>query len=61
MCDVFGVSPSAYYEWERERESEHAKRDTELVALIRQLFLEFQGRYGAPRIHDALTPDGAST
>jgi putative transposase len=54
MCDVLGVSPSAYYEWERERESEHAKRDAELVALVGQLFVQFRGRYGAPRIHDAL-------
>jgi putative transposase len=58
MCDVLGVSPSAYYEWERERESEHAKRDAELVALVRQLFVEFRGRYGAPRIQDALTKQG---
>jgi putative transposase len=58
MCDVLGVSPSAYYEWERERESEHAKRDAELVALVRQLFVDFRGRYGAPRIHDALSRQG---
>ncbi len=60
MCEVFGVSPSAYYEWERERESEHAKRDTELLAIIRPLFIEYRGRYGTPRIHAELAKQGIS-
>jgi len=38
MCDVFGVSPSAYYEWEREQESDHARRDSELLVLVQQRF-----------------------
>jgi transposase InsO family protein len=60
MCAVFGVSPSAYYEWEREQESEHARRDSELLSLVRQLFVDFKGRYGAPRIHDALAKQGVN-
>lgn len=54
MCEVLGVSPSAYYEWEREQESRHARRDGELLELIQALFAQFRGRYGAPRIHDEL-------
>jgi len=49
MCEVFEASPSAYYEWERQQESDHARRDGELLAAIRRLFGEFHGRYGAGR------------
>jgi putative transposase len=58
MCEVLGVSPSAYYEWEREQESAHARRDVELLARIQALFARFKGRYGAPRIHGELAKDG---
>ena len=54
MCDVFGIAPSRYYEWERKQQSEHATKDAELLALIRAIFAKFRGRYGAPRIHDQL-------
>ena len=58
MCSVLGVSVSAYYEWEGEQVSAHERRDSELLELIRALFAEFHGRYGAPRIHDELTKRG---
>ena len=29
MCHVLGVSASAYYEWQREQESSHARKDAE--------------------------------
>jgi len=60
MCNVLGVSPSAYYEWEREQESQHEKRDAELLVLVRRIFVDFRGRYGAPRIHDKLAAQGVS-
>jgi transposase InsO family protein len=58
MCQTLGVSPSAYYEWEREQESQHARRDNELLELIRALFAQFRARYGAPRIHGELANMG---
>lgn len=58
MCEVFGASPSAYYEWERQQQSDHARRDGELLAAIRRLFGEFHGRYGAPRIQGELAKEG---
>jgi len=58
MCNVLGVSASAYYEWEREQESAHERRDGELLALIRAVFTRFRGRYGAPRIQGKLAKDG---
>lgn len=60
MCEVLGVSPSAYYEWEREQQSQHARRDSELLELIRALFAQFRGRYGAPRIHGELAKAGVN-
>ena len=58
MCNVLGVSASAYYEWEHEQESLHERRDAELLALIRTVFARFRGRYGAPRIQRRLAEDG---
>jgi len=58
ICDVFNVSPSAYYAWERNRQSEHARKDAELLGEIRQIFGESRGRYGAPRVHAELAGKG---
>jgi putative transposase len=60
MCRVLGVSPSCYYGWERKQQSEHARRDNELVASIRRIFAKFRGRYGAPRVHSQLAREGTS-
>ena len=50
MCRVFGVSSSAYYEWEREPQSNHERRDEELSKAIDEIFTNKKSRYGAPRI-----------
>lgn len=58
MCEVLGVSPSAYYEWVHEQEAEHARRDADLAGRVRALFVQFKGRYGCPRIHAELAKEG---
>lgn len=58
MCEVLAVSPSAFYEWVGEQEAEHARRDAALRTRIRELFVEFHGRYGAPRIQGELAKEG---
>ena len=58
MCELLEVSPSAYYEWVGEQEAEHARRDAALRTRIQELFVEFQGRYGAPRIQSELAKEG---
>jgi putative transposase len=60
MCRTFGIAPSTYYAWERTQQSERATRDAELLAAIRRIFAKFRGRYGAPRVHSALTGEGVS-
>ena len=54
MCQVLEISASAYYEWQAEQESAHAQRDGELRELVRDIFADSKGRYGAPRIQRAL-------
>lgn len=58
LCRVLGVSASAYYEWQGEQESSHARRDGELRGAVRELFTKFKGRYGAPRIERELRKEG---
>jgi putative transposase len=58
LCRVLGVSASAYYEWQREQESTHARRDSELRGAVREVFTKFKGRYGAPRIERELRKKG---
>ena len=60
MCRVFGLSPSAYYDWERVQESQRTRRDGELMASIRRIFAQSRGRYGAPRVHARLAQEGLS-
>lgn len=50
MCRLLGVSSSAYYEWEREPQSQHDQRDEQLHAVIGEIFADKRGRYGSPRI-----------
>lgn len=58
MCQVLEISASAYYEWQAEQESAHAQRDGELRELVRDIFADSKGRYGAPRIQRALATKG---
>jgi transposase InsO family protein len=58
MCEVFSVSPSAYYDWERGQVSSRQHKDEELLARIRAIFAGFRGYYGAPRIYDELVKAG---
>ena len=51
MCAVLEVSPSAYYDWEKEQKSAHERRDEALLTLVRQIFAASRARYGAPRVH----------
>jgi transposase InsO family protein len=54
MCRLFGVSPSAFYEWQQEPRSNHECQDQELSKVIGEIFTDRQCRYGAPRITQEL-------
>jgi putative transposase len=48
------VSRSGYYAWEARPQSEHARRDAELLVLIEGIFEASDRLYGAPRVHAEL-------
>lgn len=50
MCRLLGVSTSGFYAWCHREPSAHQVRDQELVPLIRDVFFEFDWKYGARRI-----------
>ena len=58
MCDLLEVSASGYYAWLRRQQSERARSDAELLALIRSIHERSRGTYGAPRIHAELVASG---
>jgi putative transposase len=48
------VSRSGYYAWEARPQSEHARRDEELLEMIKRVFEASERLYGAPRVHAEL-------
>lgn len=54
MCSVLGVSTTGYYDWRDREPSARAKRDAELLTMIRAIHERSRGTYGAPRIHAEL-------
>lgn len=54
MCHVLGVSKSGYYAWLGRDPSPRAKRNAELLAVIRQIHENSRGTYGSPRVHAEL-------
>lgn len=58
MCEIFGVSRSAYYRWRTHPMSTHRRIDGELLDRIRAVHRASRTIYGSPRIHDALVEQG---
>ena len=61
VCDVAGVSTSAYYDWKRHRNGIPSTGELEerrLVEQIRQVHDESDGTYGSPRVTEELRRQG---
>lgn len=58
MCKFMEVSRSGYYEWLNKLESNRVKKDKELLAMIKVIFLKGRNTYGARRIKKKLGQDG---
>jgi transposase InsO family protein len=59
MCEVLGVSPSGYYAWRgRPLITPRVRANRALAARIRAIHAATRGRYGSPRIHQALQTSG---
>jgi putative transposase len=54
MCRVFGVSRTAFHNWERRAPSDRALQDAWLIEKIKQIHAQSRGTYGVPRIHAEL-------
>ncbi len=60
MCKTLEVSRSGFYAWLGRDESDRAREDRRLTALIRGIFEDSRGIYGAPRVHQALRKRGVN-
>lgn len=54
MCKTLEVSRSGFYGWLGRDESDRAREDRRLTALILGIFGESRGTYGVPRVHRTL-------
>jgi len=52
------VTRAGYYAWRQRHASAHAVQDRTLLDQIRTIFRQHHGRYGSPRIHQALQDSG---
>jgi transposase InsO family protein len=50
VCDVLGISHSAYYAWRNGAASERQEQEDEMIPLVRALFWKHRRRYGARRL-----------
>lgn len=50
MCETLGVSRAGFYEWLGRSESDRAKANRELLAVIRDSFAQSDQTYGSPRV-----------
>jgi putative transposase len=57
LCSVVGVTRGGYYAWRSRGRSARELRDGELAGLIRRVFDDSGGTYGAPRIQAELADD----
>lgn len=58
LCRVMNVTRSGFYAWVKRGRSARAKRDQQLLEMIRTFHKASKGRYGSPRIFDDLRDDG---
>jgi putative transposase len=58
LCRWLGVSPSGYYAWCEREASKRAKEDRRLLEKITEVYQASEGRYGSPRVFNALKKQG---
>jgi transposase InsO family protein len=58
LCAALEVSDSGYHAWRKAPASVRAQQDATLLTQIRDVHAQHRGRYGAPRIQQALAKDG---
>jgi len=54
ICRALDLSPSGFYAWRHRPRAARAQTDRRLRVQIRAVHAESRGRYGSPRVHEAL-------
>jgi transposase InsO family protein len=54
LCQSLGVSRSGYYDWTHREESNHKKKDKQLLSHIKPIFDKSRCTYGSPKVHREL-------
>ena len=54
QCRVLGLAPSGFYAWKRRPNARRHALDDGFAVMIRRVFDQHQGNYGAPRITEEL-------
>jgi transposase InsO family protein len=57
-CQALGVCRSGYYQWKKAEPTQREQAEAELMKQIRRVFAANKGRYGSPRVSQALRQDG---
>jgi putative transposase len=57
-CEALRVARSGYYQWKKAKPSQREREEAELVEQIKEVFEANKGRYGSPRVRQALRQDG---
>jgi transposase InsO family protein len=57
LCEVLEVSQSGYFAWKSRPASEYQRKDTLLLAHVRERFRLSRETYGSPRMHADLRDD----
>jgi putative transposase len=57
-CEALRVSRSGYYQWKKAEPGQREREEAELVEQIKEVFEANKGRYGSPRVRQALRQDG---
>jgi putative transposase len=58
LCRVLSVARSAFYAWQHQQRSTHARVDEHLTEQIQEIHAASQCTYGAPRVHAELQKRG---
>jgi transposase InsO family protein len=59
LCAALDVTRGGYHAWVQAEASQRERTDATLLPKIRAVHAQHKGRYGAPRIQDALAKQGA--
>lgn len=54
MCEIFKVSPSAYYDWKAGRSTKRIEREARIKAKVQEVWEESRYTYGSPRVWEAI-------